>query len=115
MGLEFCELVPPPQEHTNVSNAIGSRRLLDRSFFLQPAIGKRTIAGKIVAQSQRTDGMGLSNPMVRDVVVTETLNGVVELPVTFTLDGTEQLAPLGAPLQLSVALPLKPAPPISRL
>jgi hypothetical protein len=50
--------------------------------------------------------------MVRDVVVTETLNGVAVLAFMFMLDGTEQVAPVGAPVQVSEAVPLKPAPPM---
>jgi hypothetical protein len=50
--------------------------------------------------------------MVRDVVVTETLNGVAVLAFMFTLDGTEQVAPVGAPVQVSEAVPLNPTPPM---
>jgi len=113
--LGFEPLLPPPQEHSSISNAIGTSLLPTRNLFLQPASGTNTMPGKTVAQSQ-PDGRlaGCNLPIIPDVVATETLNGVAVLPFTFTLVGSEQLAPVGAPVQLSVAIPLKPAAPISR-
>jgi hypothetical protein len=51
--------------------------------------------------------------MVREVVVTATVNGEALVALTFTLAGeTEHIAPLGAPVHVSVAEPLHPPPPI---
>ena len=54
-----------------------------------------------------------SAEVLRAVVVTMTANVEGEVALTFTVAGTEQLAPVGAPVQLSVAVPLNPVPPIA--
>lgn len=52
---------------------------------------------------------------VLDIVVTLTVNVEAEAAFTITLEGTEQVAPRGAPVQLSEAVPLKPPPPMLRV
>ena len=52
---------------------------------------------------------------VREVVVTLTVNVETVAAFTFALTGTEQVAPLGAPVQLSEAVPLNPPPPMARV
>ena len=47
------------------------------------------------------------------VVDTVTLNLIAELALTARVAGTEQLAPVGAPVQLREAVPLMPAPPMT--
>ena len=49
--------------------------------------------------------------MVRDVVVTLTLKVAGTVELSDWLGGTEQFAPIGAPVQLKEAVPLIPAPP----
>jgi hypothetical protein len=50
--------------------------------------------------------------VVRAVVVTETVTVDALFAVKVTVAGTEQVAPDGAPVQLSDAVPEIPAPPI---
>ena len=52
---------------------------------------------------------------MRPVVVTVTLNAVVELVLRVMLSGGVQVAAVGAPVQVNVAVPLKPSPPIDKL
>jgi hypothetical protein len=49
---------------------------------------------------------------VRDVVVTLTVKFVDDVALNVCVAGTEHFAPVGAPVQLRVADPLNPAPPI---
>ena len=49
---------------------------------------------------------------VREVVDTLTVNVVAVVAVKFSVEGTEHVAPVGAPVQLKLAAPLNPAPPI---
>jgi hypothetical protein len=53
----------------------------------------------------------LSVAKVREVVVTLTVWLEREVALTVTLDGREQVAPVGAPLQTNVMVPAIPAPP----
>ena len=53
-----------------------------------------------------------SAPTVRKVVGTLTLKVAGTVALNGSLAGTEQLAPVGEPVQLSDAVPLSPAPPI---
>ena len=63
------------------------------------------------------DSVNLSNRRrkdeVREVVVTVTLKFVGAVALTVTVAGTEQLAPVGAPVQLRDATPENPAPPMA--
>jgi hypothetical protein len=49
---------------------------------------------------------------MRDVVVTPTLKVVGAVELNGSLAGSEQFAPIGAPVQVKEAVPLIPAPPI---
>ena len=53
-------------------------------------------------------------PMVREVVVTVTAKFAELLGFSGSLAGTEHCEPFGAPLQVSEAVPLIPAPPMER-
>ena len=57
---------------------------------------------------------GRSAPSVRDVVVTLTLKVVGTVELSGSVLGIEQVAPVGAPVQLNEAVPLIPAPPIEK-
>jgi hypothetical protein len=48
-------------------------------------------------------------------VATITVNVLAVVGLSVTVAGTEQFAPVGAPLQLNVAVPLIPAPPIAKV
>jgi hypothetical protein len=58
---------------------------------------------------------GVSEAEVCAVVVTLTVTVEATVALTLTLAGTEQVAPVGAPVQLSVAVPPTPCPPIVSL
>ena len=92
-------------------------RLADR--FLGFAFGKMKTPMRTIAQSHEWELVDLGDKAAIDraVVVTLTLNGVALLPLTFivALEGNEQFAPWGAPVQVSEAMPEKPAPPIVSL
>jgi hypothetical protein len=49
---------------------------------------------------------------VRAVVVTLTLKSVAVVALSVSVAGTVQVAPVGAPVHVSEAVPLTPAPPI---
>jgi hypothetical protein len=55
---------------------------------------------------------GVSETEVCAVVVTLTVTIEATVALTVTLQGTEHVAPVGAPEQLSVAVPPIPCPPI---
>ena len=57
---------------------------------------------------------GRSAPSVRVVVVTLTLKVVGTVELSGSVLGIEQVAPVGAPVQLNEAVPLIPAPPIEK-
>ena len=58
---------------------------------------------------------GGSAPSEREVVVTLTLKVAGAVELNGSLTGTEQVAPIGAPVQLNEAVPLIPEPPIERM
>jgi hypothetical protein len=105
---------PPPQEPTNISNERG-RMLSHRGirFFRHP-LGTASNPNTVIAQNHgaRT---GCAAALVREVVVTVTFRGAAAAALRLTLAGTEQFAPVGAPVQVMVAVPATPAPPITRL
>ena len=53
--------------------------------------------------------------MVREVVLAVTLKVAGLAASTFMVAGTGQEAPLGAPVQVSAAVPLIPAPPMESI
>jgi hypothetical protein len=53
-----------------------------------------------------------SAAVVLEVVVTLTLKSAAVVALTASVAGTTQVAPVGAPVQLSEAVPLIPAPPM---
>jgi hypothetical protein len=57
----------------------------------------------------------MQHRIVRDVVLTFTLNVEAEVALILTLAGTEQVAPTGAPVQPSDAVPPTPSPPTESL
>lgn len=81
--------------------------------------GRNTIPNIVIArvhdQGTCEEAGGRSDAIVRDVVVTVTVKAVVVVELNGWLEGTEHVAPSGAPVQLSDAVPLRPAPPIERL
>ena len=81
--------------------------------------GRNTIPNIVIAkvhdQGRCEEAGGWSAAIVRDVVVTVTVKAVVVLALNGWLAGTVHVAPSGAPVQLSDAVPPSPAPPIERL
>jgi hypothetical protein len=53
--------------------------------------------------------------VVLDVVLTLTFSGEADVALRVTVEGIEQSAPMGAPVQVRVAAPLMPLPPMERL
>jgi hypothetical protein len=112
-GFVWLPELLPLHEHMK-SNSSGSKRNPRRRF--RAFLGRNTKANIAIAQNPG----GIRAPeraaaSVRDVVVTVTLNVEAEVAVTFTVGGGEQIAPLGAPVQLSETIPAKPPPPIARV
>jgi hypothetical protein len=56
-----------------------------------------------------------NNQLERVVVLTRTIKLVGAALLNAIVAGNEQLAPVGAPLQLSEAVPLNPSPPIDNV
>ena len=113
-----CELdelpPPPPQEQTNSSNRNGRvrpARNMDR--FLLAGPGKKISPKMATAQNHGEcwERLGARTAVVLDVVLTATLKVEAVVALTLTLEGTEQSAPMGAPVHVSVAVPLTPATP----
>jgi hypothetical protein len=89
--------------------AKGKYRLI--AFFVDEDQGSTTKPRIAIAKSH-PDRPVPRDAVVRDVVLTETLKVAGAVPLTFAVLGSIQEAPLGAPVQVSVAVPLIPAPPI---
>ena len=108
------ELPPPPHEQINKSTTNGKHR--DTRARNGPFLdeGGSTIPISTSAQTQRkgTSNFGIPAAIVRAVVLTLTANGEAVLALTLTLAGKVHIAPVGAPVQLRVAVPAKPAPPM---
>jgi hypothetical protein len=79
----------------------------------RPPTGSHTIPISAVAQNHAKDELLRSKATLLDAVV-ETVTGNVDAVValTLTLVGTEQVAAAGAPVQVSVAVPVTPDPPM---
>jgi hypothetical protein len=113
-----CELdeLPPPQEKRNSSNKNGNvrpTRIAER-FLTGP--GKKIIPKIAAAQNhgERWERLGARVAVVLDVVLTATLKVEAEVALRLMLEGTEQSAPMGAPVHVRVAVPLTPLPPMER-
>jgi hypothetical protein len=90
MGDGDDELLPPPQEHRKSSSA-------------------KTPVAHI---HPKLEWGPTSSPELRAVVVILTGKFEADVPLTFSLAGTVQVVPVGAPVQLSMAVPLIPCPPM---
>lgn len=114
---------PPPQEMVNSNRANGVSFNQRR-----PSRLDRLLRGQSTRPSAATDqfaidqaqGVGLdpggrTSEMVRDVVLIVRSKSVATVALTATVAGSLQVAPRGAPVQLSVAVPLIPSPPMARL
>ena len=66
------------------------------------------------AQSLGVAPVGNNQTLDRAVVETLTLKAEAVVALSVTVAGTEHVAPVGAPEQVSVALPAVPAPPMVR-
>lgn len=109
-------LPPPPQDAINTT----AREVKAKAA----SAGLRLVASSIITNSPKrtTSATGPRGKFVRGrrlavdraVVVTFTWKAVGVEP-TVSEPGTEQVAATGAPVQVRVTFPLKPAPPIIRL
>src|SRR5579872_319231 len=100
------------------NRAMGRNRAsLGLTLPLLDELGRITIPSSATAHSQPVfmNKLGKIAAEARGVVVTATANMNAMVALTFTLAGTVQVAPTGAPVQLNVAVPLNPAPPMVSL
>lgn len=108
---------PLPLEQISTRETISAPRdsVFELRFF--HGVGIRTTAIHIAAHMppERNSPCEFTDAVVRDVVFTDTLTVDATVPLTATVPGTEEVAPFGAPVQVRVALPLIPAPPIDRV
>lgn len=83
---------------------------------LQP-IGTRNIPSKTAAHTplRRIMPRETTDAVVPDEVETETLKLDAVVPLTVTEPGMEHVASCGEPVQVRVAAPLMPAPPMNRV
>ena len=108
---------PPPHEARNNVRVRGASQRYRRSDRLEaPIPGTNTIPNIVMANVQDQgivdDAGGRSSAIVRDVVLTLTVKVVADVALNVWVAGTEHFVPVGAPVQLRVADPLNPAPPI---
>jgi hypothetical protein len=73
------------------------------------------MAAIVQSQLERDNPGDRSMPTLRDVVVTLTVKVAGALASTFSVGGTEQMAPFGEPVQLNEATPPIPLPPIKSM
>lgn len=100
----------PPQELSAIRNS-GTRNR--RVFFLPPT---RSVAKAVAAIThRRSNGLRCSRPNDLAVVLTVTAKVEAVLALAVIDAGTEQLAPVGAPLQLRETVPPIPAPPMESI
>jgi hypothetical protein len=107
--------LPPPQEQTNIS-----RNNTSQSGYRQAKCFELTPAGRTIhpimtnahSQGAGWKGVGRSSPKLGAWLVTLTVKAVAWVALMAAVAGRLQVAPVGAPVQLSEAVPLIPAPPM---
>jgi hypothetical protein len=90
-------------------------RLIDRLLALTEGRTKSDMVAIAQSQVERDNPGDRSIPRLRDVVVTLTVKVAGTLAFTFSVAGTEQVAPFGKPVQLNAATPPIPLPPIESM
>ena len=106
--------LPPPQEqisNSSVNDKPWSALTLGRLFDLTGSRNRPSTAA-VHTHPKREGKTGDRAAEVREVVLTVTSKVEAVAALTVSLAGTEQSAPVGAPLQVSVAVPLIPCPPM---
>ena len=107
--------VPPPPHEQKKRRANTGRALIGpETPLLLCSPWKTTNPNTKIAQKRGTRLAGEAAD-IRAVVVTVTVSADGELALRLMLPGTTQLAPCGAPVQLIIAVPAIPPPPITRL
>src|SRR5580704_18167991 len=106
-------LLPLPHPQSRSTSSKGDSRMVRQTErFLGFAVGNKTTPIKTTAQSHEWEPFEVDDKAAIDraVVVTMTLNGAALVALTFTVapEGNEQVAPCGAPVQVSEAMPEKP-------
>src|ERR1700730_8047247 len=97
----FREGLEPPQEHSNTSNGRRKKQgRRDRLGLTVLGIATHHIRAKAHSQGERTKPDRPNLAAVCGVVVTLTFRVEASVALTNAVAGTEQFAPLGAPLQL---------------
>jgi hypothetical protein len=116
-GVELPPLLPPHPGSTRISSS--PRQSPDRAmrlmFLLSCRVVDATASPNTTIANNHPEGprpAGTSRALVRVVVVTFTTTFAADVALTVSIEGMLQTAPVGAPVQVSVADPLHPAPPI---
>ncbi len=107
--------LPPLQERSSISGTNLTLRLIDRLLALSEGRTKSVMAAIVQSQLKRDNPGDRSMPTLRDVVVTLTVKVAGALASTFSVGGTEQMAPFGRPVQLNEPTPPIPLPPIESM
>ena len=113
----WVPLEPPPPPHAlkGSSSAIGRvrvKRNRERVLLAEPGKMTKPKIASTHSQTFDVEEFGVIAAVIRAVVVTVTVNFEAVTASTFSLAGSEHSAPLGAPVQVSDALPLRPPPPM---
>ena len=115
-GLVFGPDELPPQEEISISDATMVPRYSPLADRFLHAAGTSASPSRIPAHTpSKRIVLEFMDAVVRDVVATETLKVDAVVPLTVTEEGTEHVAPCGAPAQINDAVPLMSAPPIDRV
>lgn len=103
-------LLPPPHEQSATKVKTRDIRI---EFFFRARFGriKNPKIAVIKNDAAREERVAAAR---RDVVLTVAVKFVGVLEVTATLAGMEQVAPVGAPVQVSDTFPFIPLPPTAR-
>jgi hypothetical protein len=106
----------PPQEEISISDATMAPRYSPLGDRFLHGVGTITSPSRTAAHTPpKRIALEFPDAIVRDVVVTETLKVDAVVPLTVTEEGTEHVAPWGAPVQVNDAVPPRSAPPIDRV
>jgi hypothetical protein len=98
----------------NISRKIGRVRRQRITPRRRPLTGKKTNPKIVKANNHFAEPKWLGERLavVREVVDTVALNAVAAVALRVSVAGTEQVAPMGAPVHVRVVAPLTPLPPM---
>ena len=106
---------PPPPQAQSARASSGAKRQRSLGDGCAEAAFMRTRHPRMARpQSHGVGPLGKNQTWERAVVGTLTLKEEADVALSVTVAGTEQVAPVGAPEQVSEAVPAMPAPPMAR-